>query len=217
MTDEDIRSLIASIAEENKKTAAAQLKTEGIIDSLAEDRKKYAAELAEERKKTEAAHQKTEKEFAKLNQAISEFVSKTGNYIDNHSDVVEGFFVRGLKANHLKVGDIVFDYMSENLTRGEKGVDEMEIDGFLVNGDCVGYLETKTTLTVHKVREIVKIKLPRFRKLFADAIGGRKVLVIVAGEGVTKDARDLAHEHGFVVLSPDDDKIAIDASHSKLY
>ena len=91
-----------------------------------------------------------------------------------------------------------------------------ELDALLTNGDTVGILEVKSTLHTNDVERVHERLIARFRTFF-DEYADKKLLVMVAGELVNPDALVLAHECGFVCLTPDNKKVVIDASHARVY
>jgi hypothetical protein len=138
-----------------------------------------------------------------------------GSYIKNESDYTEDFFRLAIKKNGYRIGDIVFEEVQPNTKRGSAKRGEIEVDGLLINGDYAGVLEVKTTLHLNDIEKI-KEKIPLFRAHFKE-FADKKLVVVVAGKTVHKTARDKAHELGFVVLTPNGQKISVDNSHQRVY
>ena len=92
----------------------------------------------------------------------------------------------------------------------------IELDALLTNGDTVGILEVKSTLHKDDVGTVHDIKIEKFRSFFHE-YADKKLLVMVAGDLINPDALELAHQHGFVCLTPNNQKLAIDTSHARVY
>jgi hypothetical protein len=138
-----------------------------------------------------------------------------GSYIKNESDYTEDFFRLAIEKNGYRIGDIVFEEVQPNTKRGSAKRGEIEVDGLLINGDYAGVLEVKTTLHLNDIEKI-KEKIPLFRAHFKE-FADKKLVVVVAGKTVHKTARDKAHELGFVVLTPNGQKISVDNSYQRAY
>jgi hypothetical protein len=137
------------------------------------------------------------------------------SYIKNESDYTEDFFRLAIEKNGYRIGDIVFEEVQPNTKRGSAKRGEIEVDGLLINGDYAGVLEVKTTLHLNDIEKI-KEKIPLFRAHFKE-FADKKLVVVVAGKTVHKTARDKAHELGFVVLTPNGQKISVDNSYQRAY
>jgi hypothetical protein len=137
------------------------------------------------------------------------------SYIKNESDYTEDFFRLAIEKNGYRIGDIVFEEVQPNTKRGSAKRGEIEVDGLLINGDYAGILEVKTTLHLNDIEKI-KEKIPLFRAHFKE-FADKKLVVVVAGKTVHKTARDKAHELGFVVLTPNGQKISVDNSYQRAY
>ena len=184
MTDEYLKTLIASLAkemaEEHKKTEAAQQKTEAVIASLAEEHKKteaVIASLAEEHKKTEAAQQKTEAAQQKTESSIRELHKNLGGIGITLGGITEDLFRRNV-AGILEQRGIRLDSLEHNLKMPDA---EFDLVGF--NGSQVILIEVKSRLQVQDIDALIFKQIPTFRRYFNDykdhkLIGGLASLAI---------------------------------------
>ena len=169
MTDKDFKTLIASLAkemaEEHKKTEAAQQKTEAVLASLAEEHKKteaaqqkteaVLASLAEEHKKTEAAQQKTESSIRELNKNLGGIGITLGG-------MTEDLFRRNV-AGILEQRGIRLDSLEHNLKMPDA---EFDLVGF--NGSQVILIEVKSRLQEKDIDALIFKQIPSFRRYFND-------------------------------------------------
>ena len=178
---------LASLAEEHKKTEAAQQRTEAVIASLAEEHKKteaVIASLAEEHKKTEAAQQKTEAaqqrtEAAqqKTESSIRELNKNLGGIGITLGGITEDLFRRNV-AGILEQRGIRLDSLEHNLKMPDA---EFDLVGF--NGSQVILIEVKSRLQVQDIDTLIFKQIPTFRRYFNDykdhkLIGGLASLAI---------------------------------------
>ena len=148
MTDEYLKTLIASLAkemaEEHKKTEAAQQKTEAVL-----------ASLAEEHKKTEAAQQKTETSIRELNKNLGGVGITLGK-------MTEDLFRRNV-AGILEQRGIRLDRLEHNLKMPDA---EFDLVGF--NGSQVILIEVKSRLQEQDIDTLISKQIPTFRRYFND-------------------------------------------------
>ena len=177
MTDEYLKTLIASLA---KEMAAEHKKTEAGLASLAEEHKKteaaqqkteaVLASLAEEHKKTEAAQQKTEASMRELNKNLGGIGITLGG-------MTEDLFRRNV-AGILEQRGIRLDSLEHNLKMPDA---EFDLVGF--NGSQVILIEVKSRLQKQDIDALIFKQIPTFRRYFNDykdhkLIGGLASLAI---------------------------------------
>ena len=156
---------LASLAEEHKKTEAAQQRTEAVIASLAEEHKKteaVIASLAEEHKKTEAAQQKTEAAQQKTESSIRELNKNLGGIGITLGGITEDLFRRNV-AGILEQRGIRLDSLEHNLKMPDA---EFDLVGF--NGSQVILIEVKSRLQVQDIDALIFKQIPTFRRYFND-------------------------------------------------
>ena len=138
-------------------------------------------------------------------------IERYGGHMDNEGRKVEDFFLEGLRKKDLVVGTLRFDELLPNIKRERKKVVTIELDALLLNGTMVGILEIKSTLHLNDVVKVRDSLIPRFRKFYSE-YQDKDLAVMVAGELINPDAAKLAHELGFIVLSPNNQELKVDDS-----
>ena len=204
MTDQELKDLVAGLA-------VSQAKTDAQIAKLTVRQAKTDEQLAE----LTAKQAKTDAQIAKTDALVSDISRQYGNNINNQSRRAEEFFVNGIRKLKLRLAGVKFNNITANVAR-KTDSSGIELDALLINSEVVAILEVKTNLHIKDVKEVYDKRIPNFRKIFSE-YQDKDLLVIVAGLGVEKDALEKAHEYGFICLQPDNQQIAIDASHSKRF
>ena len=143
------------------------------------------------------------------NEQIKKISKYFGGFINNAARETEEFFLRSLKKNNLRIGGYQFDFADPNARRQSKKKGEVEIDILLLNTEVLGLLELKTTLHRSDVEEHFKRRLPQFRSLFSE-YRDKRIIGLVGGMTVNDDAREFAHQCGFIVLTPDGQDLIVD-------
>ena len=204
MTDQELKNLVAGLA-------ISQAKTDAQIAELTVRQAKTDEQLAE----LTAKQAKTDAQIAKTDDLVKDISRQYGNNINNQSRRAEEFFVNAIRKLKLQLAGMKFNNITANITR-QTDSSGIELDALLINGEVVAIMEVKTNLHIKDVKEVYNKRIPNFRKIFSE-YQDKDLLVIVAGLSIEKDALEKAHEYGFICLQPDNQKIAIDASHSKRF
>ena len=173
------------------------------------------AELTVKQANTDAQIAKTDAQIAKTDALVKDISRQYGNNINNQSRRAEEFFVNGIRKLKLQLAGVKFKNITANIAR-QTDSSGIELDALLINSEVVAILEVKTNLHINDVKEVYDKRIPNFRKIFSE-YQDKDLLVIVAGLSIEKDALEKAHEYGFICLQPDNQQIAIDASHSKRF
>ena len=181
MTDRKLKDLIADLAKENQKTAAAQQKTELAQQKTEASLREIRKELAEERKKTEVSLRELRKDL--------------GGVGHTQGEIAEDLFWRNFKALMRKQKIVL-----KEVLRWLKGLATYEYDLVGVNSKVVVVVEIKAKLRQKDVEDFVNKKLPAFRR---DFLQNKKHIVMgaVAGLVVKKEVEDFAKAQGLYVLT----------------
>ena len=246
MTDQELKNLVAGLAISQAKTddqiseltvsqaktddllaeiTVSQAKTEDLLAEITVSQAKtedLLAEITVRQAKTDeqlaeltVSQAKTDAQIAKTEAIVKDIARQYGNNINNQSRRAEEFFVNAIRKLKLQLAGMKFNNITANITR-KTDSSGMELDALLFNGEVVAIMEVKTNLHIKDVKEVYDKRIPNFRKIFSEH-QDKDLLVIVAGLSIEKDALEKAHEYGFICLQPDNQQIAIDASHSKLF
>ena len=225
MSDQELKDLVAGLAVSQAKTDAQiaeltvrQAKTDEQLAELTVKQANTDAQIAEltvRQAKTDEQLAKTDAQIAKTEALVKDISRQYGNNINNQSRRAEEFFVNAIRKLKLQLAGVKFNNITANITR-QTDSSGIELDALLINGEVVAIMEVKTNLHIKDVKEVYDKRIPNFRKIFSE-YQDKDLLVIVAGLSIEKDALEKAHEYGFICLQPDNQQIAIDASHSKRF
>ena len=193
---DEIRAILKEITEKNKELQASQEKTDRQIDKL------------------QASQEKTDRQIEKTSEKLEAIIEQYGGFIKNSSRETEEFFVRAIEKNGLQIGNYQFKFLDANLKRKKPKIGETEIDILLVNGSIAAVTEVKSTLHLNDVIKYRDVRLPKFRALFSEH-RKKRLLGVVAGKVINQDALELAHDCGFVILSPEGQDIKVDDSFQR--
>ena len=139
MTDNELKILVASIAEGQKKTDA-QLK------------------------RTDAQLKRTDAQLAKTSAKVDKVAEMYGGMANNQGDVAEEFFVNALKKNPI-INGIAFDTVIKQLNARSNGVQD-EFDIVLTNGVALFIIEVKYKAHAKDIENLIKKKSKNFALLF---------------------------------------------------
>ena len=192
--------------------------TDRLVKENAEQMKETDRRLkenAEQMKETDRRLKETDRQMEKL----MEVSRKNERFIGNDARIVEDHFIKALTRLQLRIGDIVFDEIYDDLKQQRKlngGMEAIQLDALLVNGSHTAILEVKKLLHVNDVHKVFNNTLPRFRRLFPK-YRDKKLIVMVGAASANLDAVEAALGYGFVVLLQEGQDISIDTSHQKIY
>ena len=74
----------------------------------------------------------------------------------------------------------------------------------------------KTTLHKNDVEKVYQKNIENFRDMCKE-YKDKKLIVIVAGQDILKDAQKLANQYGFVSMSEDDKKLSVFCGDTRFY
>ena len=188
MTDQELKDLVASLAEDAKRRNLADAKR---AEEEAERDAKRAADLS--------ALNSTIEKLKETSEKLLRSTARMDNYIKNESLACESRFVSSLVAADLKVEGIHFDEIYPNMTKQKHG-HHIQLDAMLVNGEYIGVLEVKKKLHLNDVHKVRDSLISRFKELFPEH-ASKRLLMLVAGEEINEDASLEAIGNGFIVLS----------------
>ena len=162
MTDNELKVLVASIAESQKETNAQ-------IKATNEQTQASLASLAESQKKTELQVQKTELQVQKTSAKVDKVSNMYGGMANNQGAATEEFYYNSLSKKPILQG-IRFDKVSRNVVGDLDGIKD-EYDIVMVNGQAVYIIEVKHRVHIKDVEKLVNKKVKNFMKLFTEYAG----------------------------------------------
>ena len=144
-------------------------------------------------------------------------MSKFSGFVSNYSYATEEYFRNAILLRKLTIGKVKFNYIKPNEGKILPGPDggEIELDGLLINGECVGILEVKKHLHIQDIAKIEKSTLPKFKKLYPE-YRDHTLMIILAWESADKEAVEVAREHGCVTMTRKGDEAVVDTTHIRL-
>ena len=213
MTDEELKELMASlaeqVAEQNKAYAIQREKDHAKLDAqlaeLAEENRAYAIQ----REKDRAEYAKREEERAKREAKYTEErrreraeAEKRINKLDNLFVGQWGKLMEALVAGELVTllnkRDIPVEGLASEHKRKDSNGENYEIDLIAINGDTVVAIEVKTTLWLDEVRDFLE-KLPRFTTAFRE-YRGRQIIGAIAYLKANQGSDIYAAKQGLYVI-----------------
>ena len=153
-------------------------------------------------------------ELKESQEKTDETISKFNGFVTNTGRETEELFIKSIEKNNLKVGQYQFDFLDPNAKRQSNKKGEVEIDLLLLNTNSVGVLEVKSILHRNDVQEHFEKRLPKFKELFPEH-RDKKMIGMVAGKVVNAEAVKLAHDHGFVVVTPEGHGLKVDDEYAR--
>ena len=240
MTIEQIKDLLADIAQGNKKLQASQDRTDAQLielraaqqktEAVQQDTKVALQELAAAQKKTEAvqqdtkialqelaaAQQKTEAAQQETAATLQKVIQEYGGFINNQGQQAEDFFIKGLCKQDLQVAGIKFDEIFPRQVRQYGRRSGIEVDALLTNGEYVALLEVKSKVHINDVEAVFNKRIPAFRNFFHD-YRDKSLLVLIGGNIFNSDALRKARDYGFICLTPDNQDLHIEAADFREY
>ncbi|MGI9296972.1 MAG: hypothetical protein ACR2QC_03640 [Gammaproteobacteria bacterium] len=160
-----------------------------ILEKTAEDHKRREAEAD----KRAAEHERWKKDFDR----------RYGGFINNYAESLEDEFADAME-DEMRVGDIPLHEVKRNVGA------RYEYDIAAINGDCVAVGEIKHKLLSKDVVKFAEERLPYFAADCPLLAEDRKVLGMVGGASVAKDARKEAAKRGLLVLRLKNKKLVVE-------
>ena len=148
MTDDELKALVASIAEGQKVTDAQLKQTDAQL------------------KQTNAQIKQTDQQLAKTSAKVDKMMAMYGGMANNQGAAAEEFYYNTLKDKPVLQG-MHFDVVYKNMTAKRNGVED-EYDILLVNGKAVYIIEVKYNAHLNDIQKIIDKKAVNFTILFPE-------------------------------------------------
>ena len=178
MTDDELKTLVASLAIDSKSLREAQMATD------------------EQIKRTDEQMKRTDEKLERIGITL-------GNVTRNQGDVAEEFFLQSLlKDNHL--GSIRFDDVVKNMEK-HRGQIQEEYNLVMTNGDAIGIVEVKYKAHTNDLDKLDR-KMKHFKKLFP-IYQNYKQYGAIASFHINDDAKKEALRRGYFVLQRSGDLV----------
>jgi len=189
MTDEELKSLVASLAEESKET------------------ERQFQQLKEMFAETDRKMEKTDLKIAKL----SEQIGGIDNNIGYHAEQ----FFQNVFADNKVFGGIKYNDMILNMKH--KGEDEgVEFDIVLKNGSSMALIEVKSRIHPAFVKKFAKERISKFRKYFQE-YKNYNVYLGIAGFSFSEAVLKEAKKYGVGIIRQVGNGIEVEAIGLRAY
>jgi len=182
MTDEELKTLVASLAVSQKQTDEQMKKTH-------EELKASMDALAISQKQTDEQMKRTDEKLERMGIYL-------GNVTRNQGDVAEEFFFNSLRSKP-RLGSIYFDDITRNMHKNRHKIEE-KYDLFLTNGDTIAIIEVKYKARTNDLKKLDR-KMGNFKLLFS-IYKDYKLYGALANFYINDDTKKEALERGYFVL-----------------
>ena len=229
MTDEELKTLVASLAISQERTDAqidklktSQERTDAQIDKLKTSQERTDAQIdklktSQERtdaqiqktdaqiQKTDAQIQKTDAQIQKTDAQIEKIAKQLGGFVNNEGKIIEDQFFHALKKcmliDGIQYDDIEFDMQY----RGRKL--KAQFDIVLFNSQHLLIVEVKRKPHLNDLEKLLKYK-KIFPEIFTD-YQGFQIHLGLAGESFYEDIFAQAKHLGIYLLQTETDDLKI--------
>jgi hypothetical protein len=214
MTDQELKDLVASFAEDRKKTGklideitAKHKETSQLIDQMAK-------EADARRKEIDRQMQETDRIVRKTSENVDKVSKQMGGIDENQGYHAEQFF-QSVFEEKLEFDGIKYDEMIPNLTyKGKKY--KIEFDIALVNGNSVALIEVKNRIHPNFVIDLAEERIEKFREFFHE-FDNYDVYLGIAGFSFSDEVLDRASAYGIGIVRQVGEGVEIEANNLKVY
>lgn len=186
MTDDELKALVAKIAESQDRADARQDRADA------------------RQAKIDAQQAKTDVQLAKTDAKLNRLAEMYGGLGNSLGEAAEEFFFNSLDADPV-LGGGRFDVVTRNMARRRAGLED-EFDLVLANGREVLVVEVKYKAHENDLRRLLDKKAPNFRRLFPEYADHEQGLALAAFR-VHDELKQAALERGVTVLQRKGDVI----------
>jgi chromosome segregation ATPase len=227
MTDEELKALVASLAEAQKKTdeqmnhtdqqmkqTGEQLKrTEELIrlNAISQKETKEQMKRADEQfKRTDEQLKRTDEQLKRTDEKLERIGITVGNIGQNQGDVAEEFFLHSLMKDN-RLGSIRFDDVVKNMEKHRGRIHE-EYDLVMTNGNAIGIVEVKYKAHIKDLDKLDR-KMKHFKPLFPIYESFRQYGAIAAFH-INEYAKQEALDRGYFVLQRSGDLVHTESAEN---
>ncbi|MDR1829791.1 MAG: hypothetical protein LBQ76_03375 [Candidatus Fibromonas sp.] len=188
MTDEELKSLVASLAEGSKET-------ERQFQQLREAMDKRSKEI--------------DLTIKKVDRQIDKVAKQMGGINENIGYHAEQFFQNAFEDNKV-FGGIEYDDIILNMGYKSK-TEKVEFDIVLENGNSVALIEIKNRIHPDFVKKLAEERIDKFRKYFP-MYKGYDIYLGIAGFSFSEEVLKEAKKYGVGIIRQVGESIEIDAT-----
>jgi len=189
MTDDELKVLVASLADAQRETAEQMKHTD-------EQLRRTDEQLKEQMKHTDEQLKRTDEKLERIGVLA-------GNIGNNQGDVAEEFFYHSLIKDN-RLGGMRFDDVTKNMEK-HRGTTQEEYDLVLSNGDSIAVIEVKYKAHPTDLDKLDR-KMKHFKVLFP-IYKHYKQYGAIAAFHINDDAKEEAFNRGYFVLQRSGDLV----------
>jgi hypothetical protein len=205
VTDQELKDLVASLAEDRKRSL------EEFERSLEEFERSVERSF-------ERSHEKSREEFdrrmEKLSEKVDRVCGKMGGIDENLGHHAEQFF-QDVFDRKREFGGIKYPEVIPNFGRNDD-VGKIEIDVAMFNGSSVALIEVKNRIHPDFVTEFTQERVKKFRTLYPK-YDNYDIYLGIAGFSFDKTVLEEAKENGIGIVKQAGDSVEIEAENLKAY
>jgi hypothetical protein len=200
MTDDELKALVASLAESQKITDQ-QIKLNAIAQKATDEQIKRTDE---QMKRTDEQMKRTDEQLKRTDKKLERIGITLGNIGQNQGAVAEEFFYNSLKDTQTLAG-IHYDFIDKNISRTHNGVTN-EYDMILINGQDIAIIEVKYKAHEADLTKLITKKYSNFKSLFPAYKDYRHHLVLATFH-LYDDLKEQALQNNVIVLQRKGDMV----------
>jgi len=205
MTDEELKSLVASLAEERKETDRRLKEFER---ALKENAEKIGMLMKEPMKEPDGQMKEIDRRIERVSRQIDRVSKQMGGIDENIGYHAEQFFQDVFTENKV-FGGIEYDDIILNMGYKDK-TEKVEFDIVLENGNSVALIEVKNRIHPTFVKKLAEERIDKFRKYFP-MYKGYDVYLGIAGFSFDDAVLEEAKKYGIGIIKQVGDGIEINA------
>ena len=200
MTDDELKALVASLAESQKITDQ-QIKLNAIAQKATDEQIKRTDE---QMKRTDEQMKRTDEQLKRTDKKLERIGITLGNIGQNQGAVAEEFFYNSLKDTQTLAG-IHYDFIDKNISRTHNGVTD-EYGMILINGQDIAIIEVKYKAHESDLTKLITKKYSNFKSLFPAYKDYRHHLVLATFH-LYDDLKEQALQNNVIVLQRKGDMV----------
>jgi hypothetical protein len=200
MTDDELKALVASLAESQKITDQ-QIKLNAIAQKATDEQIKRTDE---QMKRTDEQMKRTDEQLKRTDKKLERIGITLGNIGQNQGAVAEEFFYNSLKDTQTLAG-IHYDFIDKNISRTHNGVTD-EYDMILINGQDIAIIEVKYKAHESDLTKLITKKYSNFKSMFPAYKDYRHHLVLATFH-LYDDLKEQALQNNVIVLQRKGDMV----------
>jgi len=221
MTDQELKDLVASLADDRKKsreefdrrmeeTARVMEETVRVMEELGRKVDKVCGKVGG----TDESRSSLDKVMEELGRKVDKVCGKMGGIDENLGHHAEQFF-QDVFERKREFGGIKYPEVIPNFGRNDN-IGKIEIDVAMFNGSSVALIEVKNRIHPDFVTEFVQERVKKFKELYPQ-YNDCNIYLGIAGFSFDDKVLIRAKENGIGIVKQAGDSVEIEAENLKAY